>query len=201
MADDGGQSGVPANPAGQDGGVQATLFTQDHVNHFTAEAKRGALGGYFKDLGFDSPPTAEELKAQLTYASEYQKLKEGQKGDIERLTGELTSVKEAAARIPELETIVNRQRIAAELALPTKVWNFIEGKTDDEIKESVKGIRTILGMSEEPEAASEDSGSQDGKPRPPRPAPGQGGGPGGKPKSTMSSGFDLYKSKHPDKKE
>lgn len=192
MADDDGQTGTQANP----GQSPASLFTQDQVNHFQAEAKRGALGGFFKDLGFDKPPTADELKAAFTDASEFKKLKDGKKDDVERLTGELATVNEQAARVPELETVITRQRIAHDMDLPSKVWHFVEGKTDDEIKTSVKSIRGVLGMSEEPEASGEGEQQQSG-PRPPRPTPGQGTGGGGKPKSTLSSGRDLYASKHP----
>lgn len=195
MADDDGQSGDQANQ----GQGQSGVFTQDQVNHFQAEAKRSAVGGFFKELGFDKPPTADELKAALTDAGEMRKLRDGKKDDVERLTGELAAANEKAAKVTELETITNRQRIAADLQLPTRVWRFVEGSTDDEIKESIKGLRTDLGLPEVLEGAG-DQPKQDG-PRPPLPIPGQGTGGGGKPKSTLTSGRDLYASKHPPIKE
>lgn len=190
MADDDGQPGVPANQS------PGSLFTQEQVNHFQADAKRGAVGGFFKELGFDKPPTAAELKAALADAGEFKKLKDGEKNEVDRLTGELGTANEKAAKVPELETVITRQKIAAEMQLPTRVWKFVEGSTDDEIKESIKGLRVDLGLPEEPEGA-EGGQQQQGGPRPPKPVPGQGSGGGGKPKATLTTGRDLYTSKHP----
>ena len=137
MSGEGGSQGDAANPGG---GVQATLFTQDQVNHFAAEAKRGALSGFFKDLGMEAAPTADVLKDTLSKASEYDKLQQGQQSDMERLTTQLGEANSKAEQIPTLEAKYNRAQIAADAGLKSRYWKFIEGATEDEIKASVQTL-------------------------------------------------------------
>ena len=42
---------------GQEGGTQVNMFTQEQVNSIAAREKRGALGSFFKELGFDDSQT------------------------------------------------------------------------------------------------------------------------------------------------
>lgn len=204
MADDGGQQGGAANSSGNngpDGGVQ--LFTQAHVNSIAAQEKRGALQGFFKELGFDDVPDAETVKQTFQAAGEYKKQQDGQKGDVERLNGELTAAQQKAARVPELETAINRQRIAADEKLPTRFWKYVEGKSDDEIKESIKGIKEELGLDANGnEGGQQQGGQQQQVPqgtgaRPPQPNPQQGASNGGgAPGKTLSAGREAYEKKH-----
>ena len=194
MSEEAAGNAGPAN-SGQEG-VQATLFTQDQVNHFVAQGKRGATTGYFKELGFDEPPSPAELKASLEAAAEYRKLQEGQKSDLDRLNGELAATRETAAEVPTLKTQLLRQRLAGDASLPTRFWKFVEGSTDDEIAESIKGLKQELNL------AGTDEGTGEGAPvEQPRqgltPNPQQGSG-GGKPpkKGSMSAGMDAYHAKH-----
>lgn len=196
MADDGGGSnGTPANSGGDQGGVQATLFTQEQVNSIAAREKRGALGSFFKELGFEEIPDEKTLKETFDAAGELKKIRDGEKPEIERLNGELNSVKEKADRVPELETTITRQRIAADEKLPTRFWKYVEGKSDDEIKESIKGIKEELGLTDDGEGQPGTATSGTGA-RPPAPNPQQGhSNGGGAPAKTLSAGREAYEAK------
>jgi hypothetical protein len=200
MAEDGGASSGAANSDSQQqqGGVQATLFTQDQLNSIAAKEKRGAIAGFFKELGFDEVPDAEAVKQTFAAAEEHKKLKDGEKGDVERLNGELNSAREKAAKVPELETVINRQRIAADEKVPSRFWKYIEGKSDDEIKESIKGLKEELGLTDDGNV----DGQQQNPPagtgaRPPAPNQQQGStSGGGAPGKTLSAGREAYEAKH-----
>ena len=198
MSDGSGEGAGPANPP-QDSGVQATLFTQDQVNHFVAQGKRGATTSYFKDLGFEAPPSADEMKATLEAAAEYRKLQEGQKSDNDRLTGELASEREKSAKIPGLETQLLRQRLAGDALLPTRFWKFVEGKTDDEITESIKGLKQELNLPDGGDGG--DGGEPPSQPQRQgtgalQPNPQQGSATGRAPAKTMATGREAYEKKH-----
>lgn len=184
------------------------MFTQDQVNHFTAQAKRGALGTYFKDLGFDTPPDAETLKETFAAAAEHKKTKDGEKGDVERLGGELTAEKEKSAKVPALETTILRQQIAGTEQLPVRFWRYVEGSTDDEIKESIKELKTELNLPTDDGNDGGDGGKGNGQQqqatgtgaRPPEPNQQQGrNNGGGTPTKTLAAGREAYAAKHPKK--
>lgn len=206
MADGDGTGAGAANSGGNEGGVQATLFTQDQVNSIAAREKRGALDGYFKELGLDGPPDAESLKETLAAAAEYRKLKDGEKGDVERLNGEIATEKQKSARVPVLETTILQQQLAGTEGLPVRFWRFVEGKTEDEIKESIKGLKADLNLTE-----GDDGGDgqqqQQRQPagtgaRPPAPNQQQGStNGGGAPGKTLSAGREAYEKKHKATKE
>lgn len=200
--EDGGSAGTPANSGQEGGGVQATLFTQEQVNSIAAREKRGALGSFFKELGFDTVPDAETIKNTFTAAQEHKKLKDGEKGDVERLGTELASEREKSAKVPVLETTILQQRIAGELKLPVKFWKFVEGKTDDEIKESITELKQELGLDDGGDDGDDDQGKQERQPegtgaRPPKPNQQQGRtSGGGSPTKTLSAGQAAYNAKH-----
>ena len=188
MPDDGGSAGTGSDQ-GQ-GGVQATLFTQEQVNHFNAEAKRNALSGFFKELGFDSMPSVEDLKGTLSKAGEFDKLQQGQVGDVERLTTQLSEANKKAERLPGLEADYLRAQLAADAGLKSRYWKYVEGKTEDEIKASVAAVLADVG-----------SQTGDGTPpaptgRPPEPNPQQGRGGGQPAAKTLQSGVEAYRAKH-----
>lgn len=203
MADDGGSpQGTPAN-SGPEGGVgQTTLFTQEQVNSIAAREKRSALGAYFKELGFESIPDADTVKETFTAAGEYKKLKDGEKGDVERLNGELNTVRQTAAEVPSLKTTILQQQIAGDAGLPTRFWRFVEGKTEDEIKESIKGLKQELKLEDGGDGSDGgDGGNQQQQQgtgaRPPNPNPQQGRtSGGGTPGKTLASGAEAYAKKH-----
>lgn len=184
------------------------MFTQEQVNHFNAEAKRTAVNSYFKELGLDKPPTGEELSAALTAASEYQKLKNGEKGDVERLTGELATKTAEAEKVPGLETQLLRARLANDAGLKSRYWKYVEGDDEATINASVQDVLGDIkgggdGSSDGNDADGGDGEQQPAKKgtgaRPPAPNTQQGSGSGGKPKTTMSAGREAYKAKHGDK--
>lgn len=193
MSDESGEVTGSANQSGQSG-VQATLFTQDQVNHFNAEARRGALNGFFKELGFDAPPSADVLKSTLNKASEFDKLQEGQKSDVERLTSELGEVQKKAEQVSVLETQLSQARIAADLGLKPRYWKYVEGSTDEEIKSSVESILQDVRSENTKEDAQQQTGS--GTNRRLEPNPQQGRGAGTPPARTLTAGAEAYKAKH-----
>lgn len=193
MSDDSGDQATSGNSSGQ-GGVQATLFTQDQVNHFNAEARRGALTSFFKELGFDAPPNAETLKSTLSKASEFDKLQEGQKSDVERLTSELGEAQKKAEQLSVLETQLSQARIAADLGLKPRYWKYVEGSTDEEIKSSVESILQDVRVEHTKEDAQQQNGS--GTTRRLEPNPQQGRTAGSPPAKTLTAGAEAYKAKH-----
>ena len=199
---EGGSQGNPANSGQGDGGtVQAQLFTQDAVNSIAARERKGALQGFFKELGFEQVPDANTLKETLTKATEFDKQQEGQKGDVQRLTDQLNAEKQKSAEVPTLKTTILQQRIAADEKLPTRFWKYVEGSTDDEIKESIKGIKAELGLADDGDGDGgnqqhQQQGQQQGA-RPPAPNQQQGRtSGGGSPAKTLSSGAEAYARKH-----
>lgn len=205
---EGGSAGTPAN-SGNEGGVQATLFTQDQVNTIAAKEKRGALGAFFKELGFDNIPDAETVKSTFDAAKEFKKRQDGEKGDVERLGGELAAANEKANKVPALETTILQQRIAGEQQLPVRFWRFVEGKTEDEIKDSITELKKELNLSEGGDGNDGGGGDDEKKSqqqqqqkRPPAPNPQQGAtSGGGSPGKTLASGAEAYKAKHGKNKE
>lgn len=201
MAGEGeGSAGTPANSGTEGGGVQATLFTQEQVNSIAAREKRGAVTNFFKELGLDNAPDVETLKTVFANAGEFEKQKKGQQGDVERLTGELNSEKEKSAEVPTLKAQLLRQQIAGTMQLPVRFWKFVEGKTEDEIKESIEGLKKDLNLET---GDGDDGGDKGGQQqsgtgaRPPAPNPQQGrNNGGGTPSKTLASGAEAYAKKH-----
>lgn len=193
MSDDSGEGTSTANSNGQSG-VTATLFTQEQVNHFNAEARRGALNSFFKDLGFEAPPSADDLKSVLGKASEFDKLQDGQKSDVERLTAELGETSKKAEQVEVLQSQLDRARIAAELGLKPRYWKYIEGSTEEDIKASVEDILKDMRGEESPESQEIRQGS--GTNRGLEPNPQQGRKPGTPPGRTLSAGAEAYRAKH-----
>jgi hypothetical protein len=198
MSDAGGEGTVSAN-SGQSGGVQATLFTQDQVNHFAAEAKRGARDGYFKELGLEGAPSVEDMKGIFDKATEFDKLQQGQQTDLERLSGELGEVSKRAEQVPVLELALQRAQIAADAGLKPRYWKYVEGKTDEEIAESVRVTLADVGG-----GGSGEGGEASPVPEQPRrlgtgtlePNPQQGSATGKAPVKTLAAGAEAYKAKH-----
>lgn len=190
MSGESGEGTQSAN-TGQSSGVTATLFTQDQVNHFNAEARRGALNSFFKELGFDAPPSADELKATLSKAGEFDKLQDGQKSDVERLTGELSEAQKRAENVAVLETQLSQARIAAELGLKPRYWKYVEGKTEEEIKASVEDILRDVNAND---SQAQTQGSTANRRLEPNPQ--QGRATGTAPASTLSAGAEAYRAKH-----
>lgn len=182
--------------------MQTTLFTQEQVNHFANQAKRGALDGFFKELGFDSVPDEQTIKQTFEHAGEYKKQQEGQKGDVERLGTELAAEKEKSSKVPTLETTILQQRIAGEQKLPVRFWKFVEGKTDDEIKESIEGLKKDLNLETDDGGDGNQGNGQQQQAsgtgaRPPAANQQQGRtSGGGSPAKTLTSGREAYEAKH-----
>lgn len=196
VSDDDG--GTPAN--------QGAVFTQAQVNHFVAEGKRGALDGFFKgELGLERVPTTEEFKGILGAATEHQKLKDGEKGDVERLTTELTTVKEQAAKLPTMEAQLLRARLAGDAGLKSRYWKYVEGDDEESIKASItETLADIRGGGDgEGEDGDDDTDDVDDTQQQrqgtgflkPNPQQGAGGGKG-KPKTTLAAGREAYEAKH-----
>jgi hypothetical protein len=185
-------SGDPGNPTTGPSGITAQLFTQEQVNHFNAEAKRGAIAAYFKELGFDTVPNQDDLKGAFSKAGEFDKLQDGQKTDVERLTSQLGEVQKSAAEIPALRQEILRSQIAADAGLKSRYWKYVEGDTPEEITASVKAVLEDVGR------PAEGDGSPPPEPqgRPPAPNPQQGHGGGQPPKKTLQAGRDAYNEKH-----
>lgn len=202
---------APSAGSGGDGatGIPATLFTQEQVNHFNAQAKRGALESFFKEeLGLDKPLSSDELKASLAAAAEYQKLQNGQKSDVERLTTDLAAKTAEAEQVPGLQAAKRRAELAGDAGLKSRYHKYVEGETDEEIDASIKLVLADVGGGGE----GGEGGDGDSPPDPPEqrrqgtggltPNPQQGsGGGGGTPKATMSAGRDAYKAKRGETKE
>ena len=192
-----------ANP-GVAGATIVPMFTQEQVNHFNAQAKREAVGSYFKELGLDKAPTGDELSAALTDASEYRKLKNGEKGDVERLTGELATVKAEAEKVPSLQTQLLRARLAGDAGLKSRYWKYVEGDDEEAIKASIQETLGDIRGGGDGSGEEEESDEQEQQPpvkkgtggTPPAPNPQQGAGGGGKPKPSMTAGREAYNAKH-----
>lgn len=204
MTQPNGDPGDPAN-SGPSGGVTTNLFTQDQVNTFNAAAKREAVTKYFKDLGYDSVPTVEDLKGTLGKASEYDKLKDGEKGDVQRLTDQLGVKTKEAEQVPVLKNDLLRAQIAADAGLKSRYWKYIEGDSEDDIKASVQDVlRDIrVGTGDgEGEGEGEDEGDQGGaddggkKRLTPNPQQGAASSGGGAKKPSMSAGAEAYKARY-----
>lgn len=198
MSDAGGEAATTAN-SGQSGGVQATLFTQDQVNHFAAEAKRGARDGYFKELGLEGAPSVDDMKGILSKATEFDKLQQGQQSDVERLTGELGEVSKRAEQVPVLELALQRAQIAADAGLKPRYWKYVEGKTDEEIADSVKVTLADVGGGD----GGDEEAPPEAEQQPRRqgtgtlePNPQQGSAVGKAPVKTLAAGREAYEKKH-----
>jgi hypothetical protein len=206
-------SGTPANSdQGDGGGIPTTLFTQQQLDHTAAQARRGALEGFFKQIGFDKTPTAEELQATVAAAQEHEKLKAGQQSDVERLTTENATLKSQAEKIPSLEAAKRRAELAGDAGLKSRYHKYVEGSTDEEIQESIKLVLADVG-------GGGTGGGQEGGETPPNgqqqtqqgtgstggltPNPQQGtsGGGNNQTKGSLKSGREAYLAKHGTKKE
>jgi len=201
-------SETPANTDTGGGGIPTNLFTQQQLDHTAAQARRGALESFFKSVGIDKIPSAEEAQQIFSAAAEYQKQQAGQKGDVERLTGELATANEKAAKVPELELALRRAQLAGDAGLKSRYHKYVEGDDDDAIKASIEETLADVGgggngSGDGGETPPEDEQKPPAKKgtggTPPAPNPQQGAGGGGKPKTSMSAGRDAYKAKHGEK--
>ena len=193
MTQPGGEGQGPANQ-----GQAVTMFTQDQVNHFNAQAKREAVGGFLKDLGLDANASADTIKEALEKASKFDQQQAGQKGDVERLTGELATANEKASKVPELEAVVKRQKMAATAKLDPRMWDYLKGTTDEEITQSIKDLKEVIGATDTGDGDG-DEGQQQQQgtgARPPEPNPQQGTGGGTPTGKSMKSGAEAYAAKH-----
>lgn len=183
--------------SGTSTGIPATLFTQEQVNHFNAEAKRGAVNSYFKELGFDKPPTGEELNAAIEAATEYQRLKDGEKTEVQRLTGEIGTLKTEAEKVPGLEAAKRRAELAGDAGLKSRYHRYVEGTTDEEITASIQEVLADIrgggsGEGQQPQPEQQPAKKGTGRLEP---APQQGMASGTPPKPSMQAGRDAYKAK------
>lgn len=212
MTTPGVETGTTANSdTGGGGGIPTSLFTQQQLDHTAAQARRGALESFFKSVGIDKVPNAEEAQQIFTAAAEHQKQQAGQKTDVERLTNELAAEKEKSAKVPGLESALRRAQLAGDAGLKSRYHKYLEGDDDEAIKASIE--ETLADVS--PGGGGSDEGGEEppaGEPQqqpakkgtgatPPAPNPQQGAGGGGKPKTNMAAGRDAYKAKHGDTKE
>lgn len=177
-------------PTGDPGDVKAS-FTQDQVNHFTTEARRRALGGFFKEVGLDKALTPDEMKALIAKGGKFDEQQQGQQGDVERLTGQLGEANKKADRVPVLEIQYRRAEIAADMGLRPNLWKFVEGDGDDDIKTSVQEILDEF----KPGGSGGDDGQQQRSGLRPNFQQGSGGG-ARPPKPTMAMGAEAFKAKH-----
>lgn len=188
----------PTQPA-NGGGTPTPVFTQDQVNHFQAEAKRGAVGTMFKEAGLEKPLSPEELKTALANAAEYQKLQAGQQTELQTAQSQLAEASRKAEKVPTLEAQLHRQALAGEAGLKPRYWKYIEGDDDEAVKASIKAIQEDLGIGGD---GSGDGDGANGTQQQPggstlTPNPQQGTGGGGKPPAkSMSAGADAYKARH-----
>lgn len=206
MTQPGDSGSLVANPPAA-GATIVPMFTQEQVNHFNAEAKRGAVANYFKELGLDKPPTGDELSAALTAAAEYKKLQDGEKTEVQRLTGELSTVKAEAEKVPGLETQLLRARLAGDAGLKSRYWKYVEGDDEESITASVQATLADVGNGGSGSGEGEGTPPPDPEKAPPAkkgtgalaPNPQQGTSGGGTPKTSMQAGRDAYKAKHGEK--
>jgi hypothetical protein len=204
MTQPGGETGTPANSGeGAPTGIPANLFTQEQLNSVAAQSKREAVTKYFKELGFDAVPTADDLKGTLSKASEFDKLQDGQKNEVQRLTEQLSSEKEKSAKVPTLELELQRAKIAADAGLKSKYWKYIEGDTPEDIAASVKDTLADFNQGGTQGNDGDQGGGQGGEGSEsggsgmqPNPQQGAGSGGGTAKKSTLSAGAEAYKAKH-----
>lgn len=198
----GGPANSDAGGGGENGGGAVNLFTQAQVNSIAAAEKRGAISSYFKELGFDAPPSGDELKAAITAAS-------SQKGDVERLTGERDTARAEAEKVPGLETSLLRARLAGDAGLKSRYWKYIEGDDEDSIKASIQEVLGDVRGGGSGDGSGDDGGNggeqgqeqqrqsrQGTGARPPAPNQQQGSNSGGKPKTSMQAGREAYLAKH-----
>jgi hypothetical protein len=193
-----GSASYSASSGQPGGGMQTTVFSQEQVNRIAGEARQKAVGNFFKDLGFEAPPSVDELKANLDAAAEHRKQQEGQKGDVERLTGELVSEKEISAKVPSLEAALLRAQMAGDAGLKSRYHKYVEGETTEEIEASINDVLKDVGgggsadEGEQPEPESSRQGTGKLEPNPQQAA----GGGGSAKQASMSKGAEAYRAKH-----
>lgn len=209
MTQPNGDGTDPANSGddGSGGGGGVTLHTKQELDHAAAQARRGALDGYFKAAGIDKPLTGEELQAALAAAAEHRKVQDGQKTDVERLTTEKATVQAEADKVPGLTTQLLRAQLAGDAGLKSRYWKYIEGDDEEAIKASIKDtLADIRGGGDGAGDDGDDGDGDDGVNQPNgqkrqgtgglTPNPQQGAGSGGtKVKTSMSAGREAYQAK------
>lgn len=194
---------MPDDPEGGSGNEAPKTFTQAQVDAIAANTRRSAVSTFLKEAGLDELKP-DDLKTLATNASEYVKIKDGEEPEIERLSGELNSTKEVAAKVPTLELVIERQQRAGLLGLPARFWKYVEGTDEASITESVKALAKDLNFTL-PEGEDENPGgnqngadgkTQIGAGRPPAGNVHQGANNGQSAKPTLASGMEAYREKH-----
>lgn len=211
--DQGGSANSGQGDAGG-GGITAQLYTKQHLDHTAAQARRGALGDFFGKLGLEKPPTEEEAKAILDAAEAHRKAQDGQKGDVERLTGELATKTEEANQVPTLKAQLLRTQLAGDAGLKSRYHRYVEGDDEESIKASIKEVLADIrggGDGAGDDGDDDDGGGVDQQQSgthqrrqgtgslTPNPQQGAGAGGGKATKSSMQAGRDAYKAKREEK--
>ena len=123
-----GNAGAGTTAAGSGSGSQTT-FTQEQLDKIVGERlakERSKYGDY---------------DALRTKASEFDKITEAQKTDLQKLEERATK---AEGRIPELEVTVLRYQVAAEKGIPLNQAHRLQGATKEDMGKDADELLKVI---------------------------------------------------------
>ena len=133
------------------------IETQEQLDSIITERLARAEKNIRKEYeGFMSPSDIEKHTSDLN--GQIANLQNELNKNSETIKGFDAQIAERDSKIKAYETASVKTKIASELGLPLNAVNYIQGNTEETIKASAEGLKTMFGTSAMPKASNEPIG-------------------------------------------
>lgn len=142
--------------------MEDKTFTQDEVNAIVQERLDRAEKRFAEKYeGFMSTDDVGKLKEE--YEKQIADLNASITAQNEKYAGFEEQLAEKDTKIKAFETSSIKTRVAHELGLAYDAVNYLQGETEEEIKKSAEGLKSLVGASFVPPLASSEAKMGDSK--------------------------------------
>lgn len=142
--------------------MEDKTFTQEEVNNLIQERlKRAEEKFASKYEGFKSTEEVEEMKAN--YEKQISDLNASLTAQSEKYADIDTQIAEKDSKIKAFETSSIKTRVAHEIGLSYEAIDYLKGETEEEIKKSAEGLKSLFDSSFVPPLANPETPPEDSK--------------------------------------
>ncbi len=128
-------------------------FSQDELNSIVQERLERAEKKF--EERFSGYMSAEEVgKLKADYDKQISDLNDSMSAQSEKYAEFETQLAERDAKIKAFETNSMKNRIAHEIGLNYEAVGYLQGETEEEIKKSAEGLKSLVGQSFVPPLAN-----------------------------------------------
>ena len=138
--------------------MEDKTFTQEEVNNLIQERLKRAEEKYAeKYKGFASAEDVEKMKSE--YEKQISELNASITSQNEKYAGIEEQLAERDTKIKAFETSSLKTKIAHEFGLNYEAVGYLQGESEEEIKKSAEGLKTLMGSSFVPPLANPEQDS------------------------------------------